>query len=103
MFPLNPADFWRSALQASQIMVESQTVIALRLAGMAGFWPMGGAEAARMVQEKMDATVEASQAMLRAGMAGGDLNAMAAAAMKPIRKRTNANAKRLTAKASRAR
>jgi hypothetical protein len=101
MFPPNPFDGLRVLLQAAQIMAESQTVIALRLSGLAGFWPMGGAEAARMVTEKLTAGNHAAQAALRAGLAGGSLPVIALAAMQPVRRRTRANARRLTASASR--
>lgn len=100
MFPPNPFDYFRVSVQAAQIMAESQTVIALRLSGMAGLWPMGGGETSRMVSEKLAAGAHASRAALRAGMAGSSLPAIAMAAMKPVRRRTRANAKRLTASAT---
>lgn len=100
MFPLNPFDYWRATLQATQIMADSHTVIALRLTGMAGLWPMGKAENQRMVSEKMSAGTHATRAALRVGLAGGSLPMIAMAAMKPVGLRTRANVKRLTKKAA---
>lgn len=100
MFPPNPFDYFRATVQAAEIMAESQKVIALRLTGMAGFWPMGGGETARMVSEKLSAGAHASRAALRSGLAGNSLPVIAMAAMKPVQRRTRANAKRLTANAA---
>jgi hypothetical protein len=98
MLPLTPHGYWRIVLQASQIVTESHTVIALRLSGMAGLWPMAGAENQRMISEKLTAATQATQAAMRAGAgaAGGSLSEIAIAAMKPVGRRTRANAKRLT-------
>jgi hypothetical protein len=96
MLPLTPHGFWRVVLQASQIVTESHTVIALRLSGMAGLWPMAGAENQRMISEKLTAATQATRAAMRAGAAGGSLSDIAMAAMKPVGRRTKANAKRLT-------
>lgn len=103
MLPANPYDYWRMVLKASQIMTESQTVIALRLSGMARFWPMGDAEGQRMMDEKLDAATQAGHAALRVGMTGGSLTDVAMAAMQPVAKRTKANVKRLTAEARKSR
>jgi len=53
-----PFDAMRPALEVSRMLIEAQQVIALRLAGMAGFWPMGQAETSRMVEEKLEAMGE---------------------------------------------
>lgn len=97
---LSPFDFLRPAMEASQIMAESQMVIGLRLAGMAGFWPMGPAETNRMVSEKFAAGIDSAGAALKSGMAGDSLPDMAMAAMKPYRHKTKSNARRLTRKAT---
>ena len=102
MLPLTPRGYWRIVVQASQILAESNTVIALRLSGMAGLWPMSGAENQRMISEKMTATTQATHAVIRTGAAGGSLADIAIAAMKPVGRRTKANAKRLTKAARKA-
>lgn len=98
MFLPNPVDYWRASVEAARIITESQLVIGLRLAGFAGFWPMDGAEAPRMLAEKLQAGAMASGAALRVGLAGGSLPEIALAAMQPVRRRTRANARRLRRK-----
>ncbi len=88
------------ALEAAEILAESQVVIGLRLAGMAGFWPMGQAETKRMVTEKMQASLDSGHAALRAGMSGASPAQVAMAAMAPVRSKTRSNAKRLQRKVS---
>ncbi len=100
MFKLNPFAYWQATLEAGQIMAESQTVIGVRLAGMAGFWPMGQAESSRMVSEKMEAAAQSHHAAVQAAMAGCSLPEIARAAMKPVGKRTKANLRRLSRKIS---
>ena len=92
----NLFDFWTVSLKAGQIMAESNLVIGLRLSGMAGMWPMDQAETTRMMTEKLQAGALAGKAAMRAGMSGGSLPDIAMAAMKPVGRRTRANAKRLT-------
>ena len=100
MFPTNPFDFWRVSFEAGRILAESQLVIGLRLAGLAGVWPMGQAETGRMVVEKLAASLQSGEAAMRAGLGGGSLPQIALAAMKPVGRRTRANARRLTRKAT---
>ena len=95
---LTPFDFMRPAMEASRIMAESERVIGLRLAGLAGFWPMGQAETNRMVSEKVNASLDSAGAALKSGMAGDSLPDMAMAAMKPYRHKTKSNARRLRRK-----
>lgn len=95
---LTPFDFMRPVIEASRIMADSQSVIGLRLAGMAGFWPMGQAETNRMVSEKVNASIDSAGAALKSGMAGDSLPDMAMAAMKPYRHKTKSNARRLQRK-----
>jgi len=92
-------DFVRPAMAASKIMVEAQVVIGLRVAGMAGFWPMGQGETDRMVSEKVQASKDAAQALIRSAIAGGSLPDMAMAVMRPVGHVTKANARRLRRKA----
>ncbi|MCF8512352.1 MAG: hypothetical protein K9G43_12960 [Rhodobacteraceae bacterium] len=96
MFPFNPFAYWSASIAAGQIMAESQLVIALRVAGMAGILPMAEGETQRMLSEKLAAGKEAGQAALRAGWAGGSLPTIVMAAMKPVGRRTRANARRLS-------
>jgi hypothetical protein len=97
---MNPFDFMRPMIEASRMMVEAQQVIALRMAGMAGVWSMGPAENQRMVEEKVAAMTESAMAAMAAGLSGKSPAAVAMAAIRPVRRRTRANASRLGRKAS---
>ena len=91
----NPFDLMRPTLEATRMMIEAQQVIALRLAGMAGFWPMQQDEPQRMLDEKLKAGQASTVAAVRASLAGKSPGDVALAAMKPLRRRTRANAARL--------
>ncbi len=93
-FP-TPFDFYRPTLMMGQMMLEAQIVIAIRLMGMAGVLPAASGENARMVSEKTSAIQEAGFAASRAMLAGAAMPAIALAAMKPVRRRTRANVRRL--------
>jgi hypothetical protein len=77
------------------MMLEAQSVVAMRVAGMVGLWDVTPAEDARMVREKSDAAAESARAMTRVALAGGTAGAAALAGLEPLRRRTQANAKRL--------
>ncbi len=91
-----PQDMMDAGIEAAMMLAEAQWVIALRMAGMAGFWRMGSGETSRMMSEKLDAGQASARAAMRVGMAGGSASAVALAAIKPLRRRTKANARRLT-------
>lgn len=81
--------------QVARIGLESQTVIAMRLAGMAGLWNTPPGEMGRMVAEKAQAALEASHAAARATIAGeGPIRAFQAG-VEQIGRHTAANVKRL--------
>ncbi|PZQ99977.1 MAG: antibiotic ABC transporter [Cereibacter sphaeroides] len=80
----------------TRVMMESQMVIAMRLWGMAGGWPMTAAEQTRMVTEKVAAAQASGLAVARALVSGAGPGKVAMAALKPVRKRTSANVKRLS-------
>jgi hypothetical protein len=67
----------------------------MRMMGMAGVWSVTPAEDARMMSEKVQALTRAASDSTRVAMAGGSLDKIAAAAIKPIRQKTRANARRL--------
>ena len=74
---------------------EAQAVIGLRMMGMVGVLPAAPSENRRMYAEKADAFWDAQWAMWRAAMRGGSPEAVAAAGLAPVGRRTRANAKRL--------
>ena len=86
----------RLMTESTQMMIEAQRVIAMRVAGMSGGWKVGADEDSRMVTEKHQAAMASGQAMIQAAARGGSPAAVALAGMKPIRARTRANNTRLT-------
>ena len=85
------------ALAASGL-AEAQTVMALRLFGMAGLWPLGPGEHRRMMAEKWSAFTASGTAAGIAAMQGQSPDRVATEALRPIRRVTKANSKRLSRK-----
>lgn len=84
--------------QMTQMAWEAQMVIAMRTAGMMGVVRQDMAEPQRMVMEKADAASEALSAALRAASSGQRADRVMAAALRPYRRRTRANMRRLSRK-----
>ncbi len=97
IMPRDPfQDWFKTSLAVTMMMTEAQMVIAMRMMGMAGLWTMAPSEFPRMFTEKAEAAVRSGQAALVA-MAGGATPAkVARAAVKPVRRKTRANVRRLT-------
>lgn len=91
-----PFDAVRPALALGWMLAEAQTVIALRLLGMAGIMPSSQDEPVRMVTEKLEAAQEAGMAVVRAYGQGARGAAVVMAGLRPVRRRTRANVKRLS-------
>ena len=91
-----PFQMMHLGAQTTMMLAEAQMVIAMRLLGMAGSWTVGRGENNRMVSEKSAAMLASSMAAGRAIMAGAGPQGVALAALKPIRAKTRANARRLT-------
>lgn len=90
-----PLDYWANMVQVGYVMAEAQAVIAMRLWGMAGVWSVSPAEDTRMISEKVYAVTKSVSAASRVALRGGAPDKIAAAAIKPIRQKTRANARRL--------
>ena len=75
---------------------ETQAVMTMRILGMAGAWSVLPTENARMMSEKAPAFADAAQAATRAAMGGARPEAVAEAWAAPLRRRTSANARRLS-------
>jgi hypothetical protein len=86
---------WR---QTARICIESQVVIAMRMAGMMGLMAQAPGEPFRMVAEKQAAASEAAFAMAKAAGRGASANRVLSAGLRPYGKRTKANSRRLTSK-----
>ncbi|WP_062560277.1 hypothetical protein [Paracoccus aminovorans] len=84
--------------QMARMTWESQMVIAWRTAGMMGLVRQDAEEPQRMVIEKANAASEAMHAALRAAGRGERADKVMAAALRPYRRRTKANVKRLSRK-----
>lgn len=91
--PLSPFSL---TLQAARIGVEAHTVIALRLAGMAGLWGTPNSEVVRMIAEKPQATAEAVEAATRAVLRGEGADKALQAGMSEIGRYTSSNLARLS-------
>lgn len=92
----NMAEATRLWVQVAKISMESQMVIALRIAGMMGIIPQQKNESHRMVQEKLDAANESGAAVFKAVTRGASADQVMAAALRPYGRRTSANARRLS-------
>lgn len=91
-----PFEALRLALQTGQMLTEAQLVITMRLWGMAGLWNTAPEENLRMVQEKLETLAQSATAATRAAMAGKGSAGVAMAALKPVRRRTRNNVRRLS-------
>ncbi|MCE6950930.1 antifreeze protein [Cereibacter sphaeroides] len=90
------AEMMKLSWQMGLMVAEAQTVMTLRTLGMMGVLTPHPMENQRMVAEKGRAFAQAAQAATAAAMQGKRPDEVAAAALKPIRRRTRANAARLT-------
>lgn len=95
MLKYDPFGYWRNAVQMTHLMSEAQSVIGMRLMGMAGLWSVTASEDERMVSEKLQAMQRASSDATTVMLRGGTPDQITAAAIKPYRQKTCANAKRL--------
>lgn len=90
-----PLDFWKSSIEMGLLLLETQLVMSYRLLGMAGLRAATKGENRRMVDEKAPAFFEATLAATRATMSGGGPDEVMGAWMRPLRRKTRANARRL--------
>ena len=93
---MNPYQTWRYPFDLWALMVQAQTVIALRTLGMMGVLSAAPRENQTMVAEKGPAFAEAALAAGAAAMMGQNPVKVMQAAIRPLRKRTGANVRRLT-------
>jgi len=86
----------RLAMQATQIGVEAQSVIAMRLAGMAGFWATPPEEMTRMISEKAIAALQVAEATTLAAFSGESADRVMEAGLEQIGQHTSSNVRRLS-------
>ena len=85
-----------------RMLTEAQAVVAYRVMGMAGVWPVARSEMWRMTLEKGPAFAAASQGAWTAALAGQAPDKIAAAWLQQISKETHSNEKRLSRRNARA-
>lgn len=92
---ISPFGLIELSLRNAMMMSEAGMIIWMRMMGVGGMWRVTPSENARMVEEKFAAVMEGATAASRVAMRGGHPFAIVDAGMKPARKRTSANVKRL--------
>ena len=86
----------RLNIATARMMTEAQTVIGLRMLGMAGMVPSATDETPRMVTEKQTAFAKAGLAAATAVMTGRGPLAAYGSALGPIGRTTRSNVRRLS-------
>ena len=92
---MNMFSLWSLQARTLSLMLETQTVMALRLMGMAGALPSRPDETFVMVAEKGPALARALAAGNAALIRGQRPDQIMSAAMKPLARKVRANRKRL--------
>ena len=86
---------WTAWLDAATLVLQSQSVIAMRLMRIASGGAAATSEAQRMIFEKAAANAEAQVAAALALLAGGGIHKATDAAAKPYKRAVRANRRRL--------
>ena len=90
-----PLDLWTTGLELTLLAAETQAVMAMRLWGMAGLWNVTPHENTRMVSEKASAITQSAMNTGFAALSGKRADEVVTVAVKPLRKKTRSNARRL--------
>ncbi|MCR8827058.1 hypothetical protein [Pseudosulfitobacter koreensis] len=90
-----PVELYVSWMNASMLMVETASVMTMRMMGMAGTWSVTKSENDRMMSEKPTAFLDSAVAGSMAVMSGKRPDEVMNAALRPLRRKTRANARRL--------
>ena len=91
----SPLDYWSTGYAMWMTALESQSVIAMRMMGMAGLWNVPPFENTRMISEKPEAFGRAAMAAGLAIATGKHTNEILKDTTKQIRRKTRSNARRL--------
>lgn len=97
MHPLSHIHLSNIIAPSLQLCAEAQMVVAMRLAGMAGLWPVDRDETHRMIAEKGPALMGAASDAQTAALAGQRLDEILLAAITPLTGAARANRLRLSA------
>ncbi|WP_394151906.1 antifreeze protein [Loktanella salsilacus] len=92
---VTPLDLFKTQMEVGMMLAEAQSVIAMRMMGWGGLWSVATSENDRMVSEKTEAIMMSMQGAALAAMSGKRPDEIMNAAVKPLRQKTRANAKRL--------
>ncbi|MFV0245604.1 MAG: antifreeze protein [Qingshengfaniella sp.] len=84
-----------TGMELAVLAVEAQSVIAMRMMGMTGLWTMPRSENERMLREKPPAFTHAVWAAWAAALGGQRPDQVMAAAVRPLRRQTRRNVRRL--------
>lgn len=95
----NPVEIWQACAGLGMLAFEAQAVIAMRVLGMSGAWPVGKSENRKMLSEKPPAFAKAATAAARKAVSGARADQVLTAAVKPLTQTARANRKRLAARA----
>ncbi|MGY9045648.1 hypothetical protein P775_21515 [Puniceibacterium antarcticum] len=90
-----PVDLWNTTLQMTYLALETQSVMTMRLLGMAGLWNVTKSENTRMVDEKSPALLQSMMNAATATMHGARPDQIMNTAIKPLRAKTRSNSTRL--------
>lgn len=82
--------------EATRMMLDAQSVIAMRMAGMMGLRDLPADETHRMISEKQAALIKATLATQKALLSGSRPDQVMRAGMKPFRKAAGKNVRRLS-------
>lgn len=93
---MTPTQFFALNSEMTKLMVDTQTVMTLRLMGMAGALPAQADENDRMMAEKAPAFTQAMTDMTAAAMAGLRPDQVMSAGMVPLQTQVSENRDRLT-------
>jgi hypothetical protein len=91
----SPLQLIELSIRTSIMLTEAQMIIGMRMMGMMGLWRVLPSENARMSSEKVAVMGQVALASSQALMSGKPPTLVAAAALKPIRRKTASNVKRL--------
>lgn len=97
-FDLSHFDLSPLVLPSLELLAEAQMVVAMRLAGLVGLWPVEITETQRMFAEKGPALIGAATDAQTAAMAGRRLDEIVIAAITTLTGTARANRLRLSAR-----
>ena len=92
----NPIQIWDNCRDLVELSFEANTVIGLRMMGLAGLWPVAPSEISRMITEKQFAFARSATAAGMSAISGNLPDQVLKAAIAPVRASTTANVKRLS-------